>query len=208
MIEMTSKEKTFKRNGFISLMIIIALFFVMDAMSQTITEDEDGNIYEEYEERVVDNVFFLPVSGVVKDGKTRVEGAQIKLYCGNTVVNTFQTRKNGKFEMELDLGADYTIEVLKEGYIPKRIGINTASEVDYKRMEYLPYGVDISLTAISNMAGVNTDVLDYPFALVSYDHNDRLFLHNEEYTEGMKVEEQRLHHSAMLLQAKEKKREF
>lgn len=206
MLHMISKEKIFKRNGFISLMIIIALFFAMDAISQT--AEDDDYIYEDYEEKVVENVFFLPVSGLVKDGKAKVESATVNLYKVNKVVQSFTTKKNGKFDMELDLGTHYTIEVIKDGYITKRIGISTVSEVDYKRMEYMPYGVDIYLSPTDAYSGVDTDVLDFPFALVSYDHNDRLFLHDEKYTEGMQGEEQRIHHSAMLLSSKESKREF
>jgi hypothetical protein len=198
--KMATREKSLKRNGFIGLMIIVALFFVMDAMSQNNqTVDEDGYIYEEYEEKIAHNVWFLPVYGRVKNGKTKVDGATIRLYKENCIVRTYQTEKNGKFEMELDLGAYYTLEVVKEGYITKRIGINTVSKVEFERMDYQPYGVDINLTSEDSYVGVNIDMLDYPFALVSYDHHDSMFVHDENYTEEMILDNARLLETAFIL---------
>ena len=196
---MNTKEKNFKRNGFIGLLMIIALFFVMDAMSQSQqTVDEDGYIYEAYSEQVAENIWFLPVYGLVKQGNEKIENATVSLYKANEIVKTFKTGKNGKFEMELDLGAYYTIEVVKDGFITKRIGINTVSQVQYRKMDYVPYAVDISITPNNEFCGVNTDPLDFPFALVSYYHEDRMFVHNEEYTTEMNELKERLLHTSML----------
>ena len=182
----------------------------MDAMTQnTETVDDDEYIYEEYEEKVAHNVWFLPVYGRVKDGKSKVDGAIVRLYKENEIVKTYNTEKNGKFEMELDLGAYYTIEVEKDGYITKRIGINTVSKVDYQRMDYLPYGVDIYITSEEAYTGVNTDMLDFPFAIVSYDHKDRMFVHDLDYTEDMMLDNQRLLETALNLSTQDKgRREF
>lgn len=196
---MNTKEKNFKRNGFIGLLMIIALFFVMDAMSQsTQTVDANGYIYEEYSEQVAENIWFLPVYGQVKQGNEKIENAIVSLYKENEIVKTFETGKNGKFEMELDLGAYYTIEVVKDGFITKRIGINTVSQVQYRKMDYVPYAVDISITPKDEFCGVNVDPLDFPFALVSYYHEDRMFVHNEEYTSEMNELKERLLHTSML----------
>ena len=171
--------------------------------------EDDDYIYEEYQEKVAENIWFLPVYGRVKDGKEKIDAATVRLYKENEIVKTFETPKNGKFEMELDLGSYYTIEVEKDGYVGKRIGINTVSDIEMMKMQYLPYGVDIHLTSKDEYVGVSTDILDYPFALVSYDHKDRMFLHDEGYTEGMTSENDRLLRTALRLSLEEnKRREF
>jgi len=188
-------------------MIIVAMFFVMDAVSQsTQVSQDDEYIYEDYEEKVAHDVWFLPVGGRVLDGRTKVEGATIRLYKENDLLETYQTEKNGKFKMELDLGAYYTLEVEKDGFITKRIGINTISSVDYKRMDYLPYGVDIFITSEVAYTGVNIDVLDFPFAIVSYDHQDRMFVHDENYTKDMMLDNEHLLETALNLGSQEKGR--
>lgn len=144
---------------------------------------------------------FLPVSGRITDGENKLEGCWIVTYDGNDVIAEFATDKSGKFAMNLGLNKQYGLEFHKEGFVPKRIVIDTRADVPAEHLMYVPLVMDISMLEEEKYHGVDTDVLDFPFAIVKYSRVVDAFVQDQEYTMGM----QRTNGSLLLMAARAEK---
>lgn len=147
--------------------------------------------------------YLLPVSGRITDGENRLAGCRIVTYDGNEAVGEVTTDKNGKFEVALKLARQYGLEFHKEGFVPKRIVIDTRAEVPAEHLAYVPLVMDISMLAVEKYQGVDTDVLDFPFAIVRYNKVVDAFVQDQEYTMGM----QRANGALLLMAARAEKRQ-
>ena len=149
-----------------------------------------------------DEEFFLPVTGRITDGENKLEGCRIVTYDGNDVIAEFATDKSGKFEVRLGLNKQYGLEFHKDGFVPKRIVIDTRADVPAEHLMYVPLIMDISMLEEDKYEGVDTDVLDFPFAIVKYSKVVDAFVQDQEYTMGM----QRTNGSLLLMAARAEKR--
>lgn len=147
--------------------------------------------------------YLLPVSGRITDGENRLDGCRIVTYDGNEALSEVTTDKNGKFEVALKLDRQYGLEFHKEGFVPKRIVIDTRAEVPAEHLAYVPLVMDISMLAVEKYQGVDTDVLDFPFAIVRYNKVVDAFVQDQEYTMGM----QRANGALLLMAARAEKRQ-
>jgi len=123
--------------------------------------------------------WYLPVFGQVFESGKVSEGAMVKVYLDNKTLGTFPVSKKGAFKLELDLDRHYTIEFSKEGFITKRISVNTTLDEDV--VEYSPYDCFVNLTPESELSSINEDVLDFPAAVVSYNYDLKGFFHSDKY---------------------------
>ncbi|MCB0761375.1 MAG: hypothetical protein KDC12_07640 [Flavobacteriales bacterium] len=127
----------------------------------------------------------LPVVGLVTQEGKRCKDALINVYDGNQLVNQFHTEKNGRFQLLLHTGKYYTIEVIKDKYVTKRIAFNT--DMGNRRIDIPVYECDLDIVPEAIFDGIDIDDLDFPMAIVSYDADTRTFQHNEEYTTHMRT---------------------
>lgn len=144
----------------------------------------------------------LPVQGRITDGENKLEGCTVVLLKGNDAVDTAVTSKSGKFTHLLEIGQDYSLIFEKAGFVPKRIVIDTHFPEDPTDLVFEPLAMDISLMAAEKYAGVDTDVLDFPFAIVRFDRKLNGFVQDQEYTMGM----QRANGALLLMAARAEKR--
>jgi len=131
----------------------------------------------------------LDFSGKVITESKKDNKVLIKLYEGNKVVSKYQTKRNGKFIMNLERNKKYTLEFAQTDYITKRIMIDTkvnpkeaASAKEFK--------FDVSL--IKAEKGINYSSLDFPIALIEFEQVLGQFNYNKAYTERMLEEQERL----------------
>lgn len=127
----------------------------------------------------------LEVSGQVSDGTRKMPGCAIVIYVGNEIVGQQLTPKNGNFGFGLGLGKEYAVVFSKEGFQPKSILIDTRAKLPADMYAVSPLGMDLSLLPVDKYTGVDTDVLDFPYALVKWDKRAMAFVQDQQYTGSM-----------------------
>lgn len=127
----------------------------------------------------------LEVSGQVSDGTRKMPGCSIVIYEGNEIVGQQLTPKNGNFGFALDLGKEYAVVFSKEGFQAKSILIDTRAKIPADMYAVSPLGMDLSLLPADKYSGVDTDVLDFPYAMVKWDRRAMAFVQDQQYTSSM-----------------------
>lgn len=127
----------------------------------------------------------LPIEGRITDGEKKLEGCEIITYEGNEMVGRQITDKSGRFGMGLGLGKEFAIEFRKEGFLPKRVLVDTRAELPKGLYEIAPIEMEMSMLPASKYEGADTDVLDFPFAIVKYDKKYGAFVQDQQYTTDM-----------------------
>lgn len=127
----------------------------------------------------------LEVSGQVSDGTRKMAGCAVVIYEGNEVVGQQMTNKSGNFGFALGLGKEYAVVFSKEGFQPKSILIDTRAKLPADMFAVAPLGMDLSLLLADKYSGVDTDVLDFPYAIVKWDKRAMAFVQDQQYTSSM-----------------------
>lgn len=127
----------------------------------------------------------LPINGRISDGEHKLAGCDILTYKGNVLVGKQTTSGNGRFGMVLGLGEEFAIEFRKDGYLPKRVLVDTRGDLPKDLVEIAPIEMAMSMLTASKYEGADTDVLDFPFAIVRYDRGARAFVQDQQYTVDM-----------------------
>jgi hypothetical protein len=144
----------------------------------------------------------LSVSGRITDGDHKLAGCEVITYLANERLGAVSTDKNGRFEVHVPLNGEYALELRKEGFISKRIVVDTRSDAKPEELVLAPLVMDVSLLPTDRYEGANTDELDFPFAIVRYDKGQHTFAQDMEYTMGM----QRTNGAILLMAARAEKR--
>lgn len=142
----------------------------------------------------------LEVDGRLGDGENKLVGAEVVLFVGNEQVSSVRTDKAGRFHEDLELGKVYGLEFRSDGFIPKRIAIDThmpKARPD-QEIQLVPIDMNVSLLERGRYDGANTDDLDFPFALIKFNKKDMAFEQDLEYTMGM----QRVNGALLLMAAR------
>ncbi|MCC6541608.1 MAG: hypothetical protein IT225_05265 [Flavobacteriales bacterium] len=132
-----------------------------------------------------DMVLTLPIAGRVLEADKKLEGCQVIIYKGNEVVGEQVTDRSGRFGMELGLQEEFAIEFRKEGYLPKRVLVDTRANLPKDLVEIIPIDMAMTMLPASKYEGADTDQLDFPFAIVRYDRGARAFVQDHQYTADM-----------------------
>lgn len=138
----------------------------------------------------------LPVGGRIVDVDGRLDACSITVYRDDGHSEAAVQQKSGRFEVDLLHDHQYTLEFSKEGYITKRIVVDTRAKVDPVELALMPLDMDVMMLKTTQYEGADTDQLDMPFAIVRYDKQLHAFVQDMEYTAAM----QRTN-GALLLQA-------
>ncbi len=111
----------------------------------------------------------------------KMKDVVVNLYKGNDIVSAKKWAK--KFEYDLELETYYTLELVKEGFVSKRIAISTF-EGD-KGAE--PFMFVMELVAKKDrIEGMDED---YPSALINYKKREGVFNFDGNYARNLKKEE-------------------
>ena len=119
---------------------------------------------------IVSNSLFsqnsLEVRGkfALKEGSAK-EG-EIKLYENGTFSESYMADRSGKFKVDLDLNKDYIFEFTKDGYVTKKININTNVPDKYADKYFTPIFFAVEL--FQQYDEVNTIVFTKPVGLIKF----------------------------------------
>lgn len=134
----------------------------------------------------------LAVDGTIKDENGgRITGAVITLIQDGEEIKRVQTGKNGRFDLYLDFGHEFLIEISKASYVAKSLYINTnnvPSDEQAWGYEFGGFVVDM----FKRMDGVDYSVLKNPIGKVYYEPNVENFVDDRVYTRQIKQEIDRL----------------
>jgi hypothetical protein len=144
------------------------------------------------------------VDGRITDGENKLQGTEVVLFQGNEVVVTTKTDKGGRFGFKLDINREYAMEFRHDGFVAKRIAIDThmPKPKPGQEFELVPLDITISLLEKSRYDGAPTDDLDFPFAFIKFNKRTLTFEPDAEYTMGM----QRTNGALLLMAARADKR--
>ncbi|PCJ26367.1 MAG: hypothetical protein COA97_06185 [Flavobacteriales bacterium] len=121
-------------------------------------------------------------TGYLVDGNDKkMKDVTVNLYKGNEIVSTKKWGK--KFDYNLALETYYTLELIKEGFISKRIAISTF-EGD-KGAE--PFMFVMELIKVQD--GIKGMDEDYPSALIEYKKDEGTFNFDVNYAKNLKKEQ-------------------
>ncbi|MCB9170179.1 MAG: hypothetical protein H6594_07505 [Flavobacteriales bacterium] len=137
----------------------------------------------------VDNVY---VYGTVKDyssGK-KLDGITVTVYKNGAKLTDVVTNASGKYEFNLDYGADYKIMYAKPGLVGKNIQIDTRNIPEEERVG--GHGMNIEMTLFSELPGIDFAVLDKPIGKAKFDPATNEVTWDLEYTEQIRNEIARL----------------
>lgn len=123
----------------------------------------------------------LDISGVISFEDKGLEEVKVELFEGNTIVDAFETKKNGKFKFTLYSSRIYTIQLSKSGYYTKRISVNTNVPTDYQDVGKFQF--DIGMTSKTD-AEYDPYLSEYPSALIAFDEKKREFNYDKQYTKS------------------------
>ncbi|MEQ9188881.1 MAG: hypothetical protein RLP15_14200 [Cryomorphaceae bacterium] len=134
----------------------------------------------------------LAVDGTIKDENGgRITGAVITLIRDGEEVKRVQTGKNGRFDLYLDFGHEFIIEISKATYVAKKLYINTNNVPDDEQAWGYEFGGFV-VDMFKRMDGVDYSVLENPIGKVYYEPNVENFVDDRVYTRQIKEEIDRL----------------
>jgi hypothetical protein len=138
---------------------------------------------------------FLVIQGIVVDNEARLEGVTIRLFKGNTKIDSVYTGKNGAFQFTLGKDYYYAIEYSRVGYENTCVLINTNRwDVDPQN-EDNGYQVDFEVELMAELPNKNDlklpfedmDVLDFPKVMIGYKSGeDEGFFSDKKYVKTVK----------------------
>nr|MDQ3048668.1 hypothetical protein [Bacteroidota bacterium] len=129
------------------------------------------------------------VKGTIKKNKKKLEGAVVTLYRGSQQVQQVTTPSNGRFQVSMDLNAEYTLTITKAGHILKKFYFNTKAIPEDRAKEGFG-GQDIEVTIFelpkdpNVVAQINT-ILSQPMAKFYYDDNLKEIDFDKAYSKSM-----------------------
>lgn len=132
-----------------------------------------------------DDSRILEVTGRITDGQQKLQGCEVVVYEGNVEVGRQLTDRSGRFGLGLGMGKEFAILFQREGYLPKRVLVDTRARIPEELAGIPPCEMEMSLLAVDKYAGADTDVLDFPFAIVKWNRQLLAFVQDQEYTVGM-----------------------
>ncbi len=127
----------------------------------------------------------LEVTGRITDGEKKLEGCSVVVYEGNEVVGDQKTDKSGRFGLGMGLNKEFAVVFQKEGFLPKRVLIDTRAKIPADLAALPPVEMEMSMLRADKYEGADTDVLDFPFAIVSWNRSLLAFVQDQQYTVDM-----------------------
>ncbi|HRD52272.1 MAG TPA: hypothetical protein PKY96_06455 [Flavobacteriales bacterium] len=127
----------------------------------------------------------LEVTGRISDGDKKLPGCEVVVYEGNEIVATQLTDKSGRFGLGLGLQKEFAIVFQKEGFLPKRMLVDTRGKVPAELENLVPIEMEMSMLRAEKYEGADTDVLDFPFAMVKWNRQLLAFVQDQQYTADM-----------------------
>lgn len=127
----------------------------------------------------------LEIVGRITDGEKKLEGCKVVVYAGNDIVGEQVTDKSGRFGLGLGLQKEFAVVFQREGFLPKRMLVDTRAKIPVDVVAIAPMEMEMSMLRADKYEGADTDVLDFPFALVKWNRSVGAFTQDQQYTVDM-----------------------
>lgn len=132
------------------------------------------------------------VKGTVKKSRKKTEGAIVTLYKGSTQVSQQTTTSSGRFNVKMDMNAEYTLTVTKAGCITKKFYFNTKGIPDDRaKEEFGGQDIEVSIFEMPKDPGVASQVnqiLSQPMAKFYYDDKIKEIEYDKGYSQSLQDE--------------------
>lgn len=115
-----------------------------------------------------------------------LRNVKVKTYQGNNVVESKNLR-SGKATVQLEAGTNYTIEFSLNGFITKRISINTDLKGEEMWDFVYKFYVEMELAEEYSEISSAEDYFDYPAAIIELNSKTSEFDFNRVYGESSKT---------------------
>ena len=127
----------------------------------------------------------LLITGRVAYDKKRIEGVSVRLYKGNELIMDEVTDKNGRYEAVLEFGHEYMFHFRKDGYLSKMFAVDAKNNLPKEEIQNPAFAVNVIMLPIEKFNGVDMDMLEFPFAFISYHKRYQAFDFDPKYTQNM-----------------------
>lgn len=123
---------------------------------------------------------FIKIQGElsVLDGKSK--DGEIILYENGRQVESYVSDWSGKIKADLDLNKDYILEFTKEGYVTKKIRINTEVPDEYLNRNFAPIRFAVDL--FKQYDEVNIMIFTQPVGFIKFYDRIRDFDYDKDYS--------------------------
>ncbi len=132
------------------------------------------------------------VKGTVKKSKKKTEGAVVTLFKGSSQVSQQTTTSSGRFEVKMEMNAEYTLTVTKAGCITKKFYFNTKGVPDDRaKEEFGGQDIEVSIFEMPKDPGVVAQInqiLSQPMAKFYYDDKIKEIEYDKAYSQSMQDE--------------------
>lgn len=153
---------------------------------------------------VGDKLHYLELRGTIRHlkGENRdeahiLDSAVICVYNEkNTLVARYLTNRKGRCNFKLPLNRKFVVEVSKDGFVSKKVEINTKVPPEKKLAYIFPFSLDI----FEEVKGLNVSVLEKPIARISYHFAITQFDYDNVYTTKINLELKKMYKEYYALQ--------
>lgn len=141
---------------------------------------------------------YLEMHGVIKQAiefekadKNLIDSAKITIYNSNKkLIETIYSNKNGVFFFKLPLNHSYTIQISKNGFIPKILNVDTKiNETELKR-----YHLFFNTEMFEAISELNVSILNNSIADIKYNSKLKNFDYNYEYANDINKKIKKLYY--------------
>jgi tetratricopeptide (TPR) repeat protein len=129
-----------------------------------------------------ENERYLEVRGISELEMQPLAKATANLYEGTNKIQSIQTASDGSFSFRLEINKQYTIEVVKDGLVGKKISFNTTMP-DEEKGKWMN---EFSIGLVKHCEGVDYSVLNEPVDIVRFDPKRRQYTSDKDYVGRMR----------------------
>lgn len=151
------------------------MLLLLTFISITTTEVKAQNLYD--------------VKGTVKKSRKKIEGALVTLYKGSAQISQQTTTSSGRFDVKMELNAEYTLTISKPGHISKKFYFNTRGIPDDRaKEEFGGQDIEVSIFEMPKDPGVVAQInaiLSQPMAKFYYDDKIKEIEYDKAYSQSM-----------------------
>ncbi|MCW5897869.1 MAG: hypothetical protein KIT10_01260 [Flavobacteriales bacterium] len=132
------------------------------------------------------------IFGTVKDyfSAKKIDGVTVTVYKNGAKLTDVRTNASGKYDINLDYGADYKLVYAKQGMISKIISLDTRNVPEEDRVG--GHGFNLEMTLFNDMPGVDFSILQQPIGKAKFDQAKGEISWDFAYTEQIRNEVNRL----------------
>tara|TARA_R110002049_G_scaffold181632_7_gene349096 strand:- start:1486 stop:1989 length:504 start_codon:yes stop_codon:yes gene_type:complete len=123
----------------------------------------------------------VKIKGEIMLSTNESVATKIYVFEGNQLIDSTTTTRTGKFDIELPLGNKYVVELKQDGFLSKRMAINTEVSDLNKRVPNFSFLCE--LVKVEN--SIYTAELDFPVTLIKMNEKKGEFEFNSTYTKVM-----------------------